>query len=77
MIKVHYQVITRMNEDYSISNHIRVLDDMHYRPLIKLDVQGSLSHDDVLTYIGLPATVIKAGTTSQGYTRLLEVSIHG
>lgn len=68
------QFITRMNADYTVSNHMRVLDDMHYRPLIRLSVDGALHDTDVLTLLGDGATLIKSGTTSQGYTRLLEVN---
>jgi hypothetical protein len=74
MSVTYIQVITRMNSDYTITNHMRVLDDMHYRPLNNLGIDGGLHDDDVLTLLGEGATIEKAKTTSQGYTRLVKVT---
>jgi hypothetical protein len=62
-----------MNADYTITNHERALDDMHYRPLNKVRVTGALSDIEVLQWFGTGARIIKRGTTSHGYVRLIHI----
>lgn len=67
------QFITRMNADYTVTNHYRKLDDMHYRPLKQYNLHGALSDAELHDSLGYQFMILKQGTTSQGYVRLLYI----